>query len=409
MQLERLKLAYRKSGTNIWLVRATGGKFLEHFRQSGLVAIGHLDNIYDHRSGESDSIPSYNDIESILLNKAEYTKPVDSTKTTARKLNGKGTRKLRQISCFNEKIKSGDIVVSTDGDAIIIGICAGGAFFGADAVTIGPPSDDGSVNKLPKMTHRLRRKVVWGPRISRYNLPSAIKKTLQGQQTIIDLQKHWDKFYHLIYPFFVDEDFLYVSNKITSPGAVNNLLFGGLLQNISLMQHFAAQIEETGYIDLESIARVLNFEIDLNELSATTKTECMSPGDLWNRIPLAGFADKAQGAILCIALTLVLAGYVRAEDFPVSTYEPVAETVVPSDMVLDIFRSPKKQANKQKKAVGSVEMNARKLDQAGDSRHAKKINESLALRLPMVDTNAIENFEFGIPSVRVFGAQADGQ
>ena len=363
-----------------------------------------MDDTYDHRNAADASIPSFNDIQSMLLRKPEYTTTVDGTKRTARKLNGKGTKKLRQISSFNEKIKKGDIIVSTDGDALVIGICSGPAFFSADPVIIEVPKDAEPEYRVPKMYHRLRREVVWGPRISRYNLPGAIKKTLQGQQTIIDLQKHWDKFYHLVYPFFVDENYLYISNKITSPGGVNNLALGGLLQNISLMQLFAREIEETGNIDLESIVRLLNFEISISDLSATIKADFMSPGDLWNRIPLEGFGDKAQGAILCIALTLILAGYANAEDFhvPSAPVTSVSETVSPDDMVSDIFRSPKKKVVKQGKVVQSVEKNSAKLDEASARRHSKKIKSSLALNLPAVDTRSLENFEFGIPAIKVF-------
>lgn len=130
----------------------------------------------------------------------------------------------------------------------------------------------------------------------------------------------------------------------------------------------------------------------------------MSPGDLWNRIPLEGFGDKAQGAILCVALTLILAGYAKADDFGVATAAPASQTesVSPNDMVRDIFRSPKKKASKQQKAVRSVEQNSEELDEASKKRHSKKIKNSLALNLPAVDTRSLENFEFGIPAIRVF-------
>ncbi|WP_439858098.1 hypothetical protein [Pseudomonas syringae] len=404
MDLDRLKLAYRNSTTNIWLVRATGGKFLEHFRQNGVVAIGHLDDIYDHRDAVDSNIPRFDDIQSMLLRKSEYTTVVEGTKRSAKKLNGKGTKKLRQIASFNERIKKGDIIVSTDGDALVVGICNGPAFFGSESVSIEVPDNADPGFRPPKMYHRLRREVIWGPRIARHNLPSAIKKTLQGQQTIIDLQRHWDKFYHLIYPFFVDENYLYISNKITVSGAVNNLAIGGLLQNVSLMQLFAQEIEDTGAIDLDSIARLLNFELGLGELSATTKAEFMSPGDLWNRIPLEGFGDKAQGAILCVALTLIMAGYANADEFVAdsSTSVSQADAVSPDEMVRDIFRSPKKKVNKQQKAVRSVEQNSDELDEASKKRHSKKIKGSLALNLPTVDTRSLENFEFGIPAIKVF-------
>lgn len=411
MDLDRLKIAYRNSGTNIWLVRATGGKFLEHFRQGGVIAIGHLDDTYDHRTAVDAAIPSFSEIESMLLRKAEYTNTVEGTKNSARKLNSQGTRKLRQIASFNEKLKKGDIVVSTDGDALLIGVCGGAAYFSAESIAIEVPVDTDPEYKAPKMSYRLRRDVIWGPRIPRYNLPSSIKKTLQGQQTIINLQKHWDKFYHLIYPFFVDENYLYISNKIASSGAVNNLLIGGLLQNISLMQLFAREIEETGTIDLDSIVRLLNFEVSLGDLSATTKAEFMSPGDLWNRIPLEGFADKAQGALLCVALTLIMAGYANAEDFnsgPPATSAKV-ESVSPDDMVSDIFRSPKKKAIKEGKAAKSIDQNSKKLNEASRKRNVSKIKASLALNLPLVDTRTLENFEFGIPAVKIFEVGVNGK
>ena len=123
MELDRLKLAYRDSKTNIWLVRATGGRYLEHFKQAGVVAIEHLDDIYDHRDLVDTSIPSYDEVRKRLLRKPEYTTQVESRRGSAKKLNGTGTKRLNQITSFNEKIKQGDIIVSTDGHALLIGIC----------------------------------------------------------------------------------------------------------------------------------------------------------------------------------------------------------------------------------------------------------------------------------------------
>lgn len=410
MDLDRLKLAYRKSSTNIWLVRATGGKFLDHFRQDNLVAIGHLDDVYPYAGEVTYEVPGYSQVESYILRKIKYTVPIEGSKRSARKLNGSGTKKLNQIDSFSSKVKIGDIIVSTDGSSLLIGVCSSHAYLDPNPVLLNLPPEVEAEHPSPRMVHRLRRDVVWGPQIPRHSLPSSIKKTLQGQQTIIDFRKHWDKFYHLMYPFFVDENYLYISNKITSSGAVSNLFIGGLLQNISLMQQFAKEIEETGEIDLDSIARLLNFELDISTFSATTKAEFMSPGDLWNRIPLDGFSDKARGALLCIMITLILTGHAKAEDFSGNSPSniPVAEVVTPSEMVEDIFRTPKKKNSTQQDVVRDIQANAEDLNSASEIRNTKKIKTSLALNLPTIDTQAIEKFDYGIPAVRLFeGSKLD--
>ncbi|MNG77333.1 hypothetical protein D3C81_389290 [compost metagenome] len=410
MNIDKLKLAYRDKNTNIWLVRASGGKFVEHFRQNSLVSIGHLDDVYEHSSGKSEDLPVYDEVQRLIKRKAKYSKIVEGTKNV-RKLNGSGTKKLHQFDTFASKIKVGDLIVSADGDALIVGVCSSAAYLDSSPVVIDQSPEQKALNPAPQLNHLVRREVVWGPKFSRSKLPNAVKKTLQGQQTIIDLRKHWDKFYHLIYPFFVDEHFLYISNKITTRNDVNNLLVAGLLQNISLMQQFAKEIEISGVVDLNSIRKLLNFEIGLDVLSSTTKAEFGSPGDLWSRIPLNGFADKAQAAILCVALTLILAGHAQASDFDTLPSNPVAvdEKITPSDMVKDIFRAPKKKVEKQSEAVRSISKNSKQLHKASVKRNSDKIQSGLALSLPLVDTRAIEDFQFGIPAIRVFGDPNNGK
>jgi hypothetical protein len=410
MNIDKLKLAYRDKKTNIWLVRASGGKFVEHFRQNSLVSIGHLDDVYKHSNGKSEDLPGYDEVQRLIKKKVKYSKIVEGTKSV-RKLNGSGTKKLHQFETFASKIKVGDLIVSADGDALILGVCSSAPYLDASPVVIDQSPEQKALNPAPQLSHLVRRGVVWGPKFSRNKLPNAVKKTLQGQQTIIDLQKHWDKFYHLIYPFFVDENFLYISNKINTRNDVNNLLVAGLLQNISLMQQFAKEIEGDGVVDLDSIRKLLNFEIGLDVLSSTTKAEFGSPGDLWSRIPLNGFADKAQAAILCVALTLILAGHVQANEFDTLPSNPVAkdEKITPSDMVKDIFRAPKKKVKMQSSVVRSISENSKRLQKASVKRNSDKIQSGLALSLPSVDTKAIEDFQFGIPAIRLFGDPSSGE
>ncbi|MCD1641212.1 hypothetical protein K7H92_21035 [Pseudomonas stutzeri] len=402
MDLKRVKIAYHDHGKKMWLIRASGGKYINHFRQSGIVTIGHLDDIYDHREVGVEDIPTQEKIEQILLRNPDYSKPINST-SKRRKLSQSGTSKLQQIAAF-KNIKKGDLIVSVDADYLMIGICnEDSPYLDGDPVKIAVPEGQQRNRKeYPSLKQRMRRSVTWGPSLSRYRLPSAIKKTFQGRRTVISLDKHWDKFLHLIYPFFVDDDNLYISNRIGTNAPINNLIISGFLQNVALTQIIAESFVEKEKIDLDYLYEVLSLGIDLAGLDSTSKAEFMSPGDIWSRIPLNNVSDKASYIIGCVLVSLILSGHTSIaeliDEAGVST--ATQKYVAPTSMADDIFTPPKKK-KRQGAIVAEIKSQAAVLNALKEQRKSSLINKKLTLSLPNVDTQGLESIEHGIPVAKV--------
>lgn len=355
MDLDRIKVAYFDDTKRIWLVRASGGRFIDHFNKEGIIAIGHLDDVYDHtKSSPKDTkAPTAPHIKEILLRTEKFSHVPQGSQDNKRELNSSGRTKIQQIVSFSEGIRKGDIVISADTYQVMIGVCTESAAYLDETPVkfILPPELAKSREQPRDLKYRLRKKITWGPKIPRYKLPNAIKKTFQGQKTVIGLDKHWDKFYHLLYPFFVDDKNLYISNKIGSTAAINNLIVGTLLQNISLVQLLALELETSGSISKSSIEKLLELNISTDKINASTKAEFMSPGDLWSKIPLESFNDKASAALLCITLAIVLNGYASADEVINSLPDSNSTNsnyTSPGSMASDIFKVPKRIKAKQK-------------------------------------------------------------
>ena len=65
--VSQLTLVERPENQRCWVVRAEGGRYAQHFRQAGIIAIGHLDNLKIPEEKNNPFFPELEDIRAKIL------------------------------------------------------------------------------------------------------------------------------------------------------------------------------------------------------------------------------------------------------------------------------------------------------------------------------------------------------
>jgi hypothetical protein len=260
-------LVERPATQRIWVVRASGGQYVRHFRQAGIVAIGHLNEV-----GLAEGpIPGVNalDIERALKEAYPGRKKASITSHT------------KQVEAFCIAFKKDDLIVTLDADGLMIGrVFDTAAYIDTDPIVL--KSSDGTEDK---MRHQLRRKVSWGPYISRKAVPIAMDMTLFAHQTVFNIDRYWASLYHLLYPCFTYQGRLYLSANIRQQDAIDNYsvsqLFG-LLSGVEVMAKLLAANSDS-WVQYPHNLPELREKLDLN---LSSRAEFMSPGTVWSTLVL---------------------------------------------------------------------------------------------------------------------------
>lgn len=406
--LNHLKIAVLSENKNVWFIRAEKGRFAKNFRAGGLIAIGHLEKIFEEPLFE---IPSEEDIRARLLKNnsySEYRGLVDGVEM--RGLNRAGHNILSQIKRFANDIKQGDLIVTRNenDDGYSFGICSNDlAFIDRTPVRVPIEKRDGSAGfSRTILDYGLRKTVIWGPSISRAELPGAVRKATSGQQTVTSLNTHKDKIYHLIYPFFTDGESLFFSNKIKTTKRVNAQAIGKLFQNVALIEHLSNILLEGSEIDIGALSELIAEQLSMgsDDSVVTCQAEFMSPGDMWCRIPLAKHL-KPEHIIATVLACLLLTGQVSAEELRQTTLGNSTPTLTANKIEAhsifeDKYVSPS--VSPRLKAIAKAAES--KVSEPSDKIKAKEIMDiknSLGLSLTNVHTDKLEEFDFGISTLEI--------
>lgn len=398
--LQNLKIALIAKEQNVWFIRAEKGKYAKHFRAGGVIAIEHLERAYE--GNIPDEVPSEEFLKAQLLNNKKYSEFRDHTDGREnRKLNRSGFNLLSQIKRFANDIKCGDLIVTRNekDDGYSFGICSETVPH-IDHTPIRLPiiKEDGTLGfGRSSLDYKLRKRVIWGPSISRSELPGAVRKATSGQQTVTSLNNHKEKIFHLIYPFFTDGESLFFSNKIKTNHRVNALAVGRLFQNISLIKSLSETLFNEDFSDLIQLTRLIENAVLMGKADVVTcQAEFMSPGDMWCRIPLAGEALKNQ-IFATVLACLLLTGQVSAEEIASLTSNETVPTLSikkdTGDIFSDRYKTPA-MSQKLKSIAKAAGSQAENIESQG--RSISEVKSNLNLSLTKVDTEKLEAFEFGI-------------
>tara|TARA_R110000824_G_scaffold245886_1_gene434981 strand:- start:17 stop:1114 length:1098 start_codon:yes stop_codon:yes gene_type:complete len=268
MQLEKFVKPYKvPRKQRYWVVRADTGRYLANFRSAGCAAIAHLDQL---KLGEQIERPFMPDAGDIL-------KRLDSALKDEGKSTAQVTSAANQVSKFLYDMQPGDLVLSPGPDVISVGRITGYPRIIKRPVIVRDSLDS---DHDIVMSHNLRRSVTWGPVIRRLNFPVSVTRSLKANQTIFNVDDHWEAIHHLIYPLFYKGRRTYVSFKVNQPKDVNNYLVARFLEFLSKTEAFS----EFGFVEPHWNQGLFEREFLEYALSGrgtlTFKAQVMSQGDI---------------------------------------------------------------------------------------------------------------------------------
>ncbi len=255
----------RPESQRIWVVRAQGGMFVRHFEKGETIAIGHLDFL------------DLREIHPFIVEDPELKKMMNSKNKASK--NPRPDRTIsshfNQVKQFVHGINIGDLVITVDSRYLMYGRIIGYAQIEKKPIQL-----HGIESENLTMRYVLRRKVQWGPRLYRKDIPSNMENTLKAHQAVFNIDKFWTNVYHLIYPMFISGSRVYTSLNIKQKSSIDGrslAKFYSLMSDIELMSKSIADIDS--WEDFSALERQFTGNLNLE-----SKAEFMSPGGLWNSI-----------------------------------------------------------------------------------------------------------------------------
>lgn len=177
---------------------------------------------------------------------------------------------------------------------MLIGRIASEAYVDRSSIVI---VTDRNLGTETRMDFTLRRRVDWGPLIARNDFPVAIAKSLRANQTVFNIDDHWQALHHLLFPAFEVGDDLYLSFRILQQSDIPNYAISRLTGFLTEAEVFVRQFYQQKWDDSQ-FWQALNSYFASGQLTTTTQAQFMSEGDLWAKI--AGLALNKKLAVVLI-------------------------------------------------------------------------------------------------------------
>ncbi len=262
-----------------WVVRAESGHYFSHFIKNGIIALGHLNclNLADSKVGD----PPF-DWEKVKTKYHQHKEAEQKKNGIEKEARRTNYSQLNQAFAFTSSMQVGDWVVTVGEGVVRFGRVIGLPYIRKAPLTI--VYDEEKDHKITMDMH-LRRKVEWGPSISRDQLPYGLLISLKANQTVFCLDSKWEAIYHSLYPAFQRGDKLYLSAKIKTQNKIKN-------HNMAQLFRLLDEIEIIGK-EFAANKSIKDFDNTYSEyikrdaLTVTTKAQFHSPGEIWNAITAA--------------------------------------------------------------------------------------------------------------------------
>jgi hypothetical protein len=293
MSFNNLRIVNIPSDQRVWIVRAGEGRYINNFRNDGIIAIGHADilNLNDktkiavsEKHLQSRLERAFKQRDARLANMPNH-RPITKAQVTQTK---------RQISTFVNKMKIGDLVITPTANHLDIGRITSDALISTQSSEFKPSNREPIV-----MKNNLRRNVVWLPSMSRSVAPPATFPLLTGQSTVFELTKNKDAFYHLLYPFFTRNGKLHTAVTIQQNSDIDGFSIAKVGDYIAKLEVMARHPE----ISKEEFDAFFREYVENGDISFTDKAFYMSKGTKY-----FVFAGVLAFPIVCIGLNILFTG-----------------------------------------------------------------------------------------------------
>lgn len=314
-----MKLQVIDNDVKYWVVRAgEDAKYYEHFRNNGVVALGHIDGL-DVADGIIEGI-QVSDLTAVLTELyGRDPEAENEANGTAEGEAEAGIQSASQIgssvtqaSTFINDIKIGDIIITVNKKRVLLGTIKSKAYIESGNLRF--IKQDGNFHSR-ELKYKLRRKVEWETAKLRASIPSPIRPSLNAHQTLFSIsEKNQELFTHWLYGIFQQNDRLYFSTKIDERDKIsqfNVTEFQRAIQKIELL----AEMIETDNLEInDNLSATIDAQYLLSgmdgDFTLTTKNSFLSPGNIWNEVG----GSEAKRVIFAMILGLLFNYQVEASD-----------------------------------------------------------------------------------------------
>lgn len=270
------------SDRRYWVVRADGGKYYQHFTHFDVIALGHLDEMQFENSDDGYFFPD----NSKLID--GFNKLPVTAETTRRQKSAH----YSQAKSFIYEMDVGDWVLTIGPYLARFGRIISPPYINKEPlkVVIDPNND-----RTFDCDFQLRRNIAWGPSISRAKLPYGMLRSLKANQTLFNIDDHWEAIYHTLYPVFRAKNKLYLSARINSNANISNYNVTQVFGLLTEVEILGKELLNSNFTP-ESFDDVLENYVKEDLITITTKAQFHSPGEIWNTITAVG--SVASSALL---------------------------------------------------------------------------------------------------------------
>lgn len=270
-----------------WVVRAESGLYYDHFVRYGVIALGHLNKLEVRVDDNEIFIPDEGWLKDSVASKAQIQGAAKRNESLS----------LNQLKNFIYEIKEGDWIITVGHFALKIGIVESKPFIKNEKLVV---YYDIEKDQKVEMDYMLRRKVSWGPSIPRSSMPYGLQSSLRANQTLFNVDKHWQAIYHSLYPAFSQNDALYLSLKIKSENDISNYDVVQILSFLNEIELISKEFDKE--LSPENFENIFNRYASHNLFSLTTKAQFNSPGDIWSKYIIGGGKKRMYYALIAYAM-----------------------------------------------------------------------------------------------------------
>lgn len=253
-----------------WVVRAEGGRYVQHFKRFGRISIGHLDKVVREKYTSNELFKQWDQIRTNFA--AHYASEKHSV--------SRQRSHWSQVENFSIAMNIGDLVLVPGNRTLSVGRIISEAFTSDEPLSI-IVNEGEPYQHEDKMSFNLHRKVLWGPTVSRSLTNSALRRALGGHQTVFCADDYWREIHHVLYPFFKRDDEIFFSLRINKLSSISNHSIAKIFTVLSEIEAVSRAPLNQLSIEANALDELVDQLEGKNELNLSVQAHFMSPGEIW--------------------------------------------------------------------------------------------------------------------------------
>ncbi|MCD9512125.1 hypothetical protein [Photobacterium phosphoreum] len=287
------------STTNYWFIRAgnNGGKFFQHFKDNGVVALGHADDVGldyedDHQFSDAEKEIIIGSTRNFLSNLGESPSQISN--------------KSNQLNRFLMTMKPNDIVITINDNSMMAGRVLSEAYFSSIGLDLHTLRDDTSNITCEYL---LRCNVDWGHSKYRGLIPLELEKAFRFTGSIMQFTAHDQikALNHWLFPIHFVENEVCCTLRISSQDNLSNNQLTKLSSFLDELELISAYVENSidnvEDVNINNLLSFINLHKEHYNYALKAQHLFMSPGHQFIQLPGSLIRKYIYGGLLAALLS----------------------------------------------------------------------------------------------------------